>query len=107
MAPSPRTASSVDDIAITGQPADGAETDPGWTYVGFLRTSGVVTQSFFNMYIAENRTYWGYDKSLKTGPYNFGFLDNPKPSELGRALPVPAGPPGLVLRHLVPGQQRR
>ena len=67
----------VDDIQITGQAADGGETDPGWTFAGFTRTTGTIVQSFMNMYIAENRTYWGYDKSLKTGPYNFGFLDNP------------------------------
>jgi immune inhibitor A len=68
---------SVDDIMIDGLPADGAETDPGWVYSGFDRTTGTSTQSFFNMYIAEFRQYVGYDKSLKTGPYNFGFLDNP------------------------------
>jgi len=67
----------VDDIAITGLPTDDAETEPGWTYVGFNRTTGTVSQSFFNAYIAEYRTYEGYDASLKTGPYNFGFLDNP------------------------------
>lgn len=67
----------IDDIAITGLPLDDAETDPGWTYNGFIRTTGVVTQSFFNAYIAEFRQYLGYDKSLQTGPYNFGFLDNP------------------------------
>jgi immune inhibitor A len=32
----------------------------------------------FNFYVAENRQYLGYDLSLKTGPYNFGFLDNPQ-----------------------------
>lgn len=84
----------MDDIAITGQPADGAETDPGWTYDGFLRTGGVVTQSFFNMYIAENRTYWGYDKSLKTGPYNFGFLDNAKRQNWVEHFPYQ---PGLLV----------
>jgi immune inhibitor A len=68
---------AVDDIAITGLPLDDAETDPGWTYNGFTRTTGVVTRSFFNAYIAEFRQYLGYDKYLKTGPYNFGFLDNP------------------------------
>ena len=31
---------SVDDIAITGLPTDGAETDTGWTYDGFIRTTG-------------------------------------------------------------------
>lgn len=65
----------IDDIAITGQPLDGGETDPGWTYDGFSRTGSVVTLSFFNAYFAEFRTYLGYDGSLKTGPYNFGFPD--------------------------------
>lgn len=65
----------VDDISITGFPLDDAETDPGWTYAGFIRTGSIVTQSFFNAYFAEFRTYRGYDASLKTGPYNFGFPD--------------------------------
>lgn len=29
-----------------------------------------------NYYIAENRTYTDYDSTLKTGPYNFGWLDS-------------------------------
>ncbi|MGE5375325.1 MAG: immune inhibitor A domain-containing protein [Bacteroidota bacterium] len=66
---------SVDDIAITGQPTDGAETDAGWTYAGFSRTTGSTVKSFFNAYFAEFRTYQGYDNGLKTGPYNFGFPD--------------------------------
>ncbi len=45
--------------------------------------------------------------ALRTGPYNFGFLEQPEPAELGRALPVPGRPAGLVLRHLVRRQQRR
>jgi len=68
---------SIDNVAITGQALDDAETDPGWTYAGFIRTSGTVTLSYFNAYFGEFRTYWGYDASLRTGPYNFGFLDNP------------------------------
>ena len=67
----------VDDIAISGQPLDDAETDPGWTYAGFTRTTSTVSLSFFNAYFAEFRTYKGYDDGLRTGPYNFGFLDNP------------------------------
>jgi len=67
----------VDDIAISGQPLDDAETDPGWTYAGFIRTGSTVTLSFFNAYFAEFRTYKGYDDGLRTGPYNFGFTDNP------------------------------
>jgi immune inhibitor A len=65
----------VDEINITGFPTDGGETDPGWTYDGFVRATDVVTNSFANFYVAEYRQYVGYDQSLKTGPYNFGFLD--------------------------------
>ena len=67
----------VDDIAISGQALDDAETDAGWTHNGFIRTGSVVTQSFFNAYFAEFRTYKGYDDGLRTGPYNFGFLNDP------------------------------
>jgi immune inhibitor A len=68
---------SVDNLQITGQPMDGAETDPGWTYEGFVRTDGTLTESFFNAYVLENRQYIGYDDSLARGPYNFGFPDKP------------------------------
>ncbi len=68
---------SVDDIAVTGLPLDDAESDAGWTFAGFISTSGTVTQFFPNYYVAEYRKYIGYDTSLQTGPYNFGFLDNP------------------------------
>ena len=66
---------SVDDIAITGQAVDDAESDPGWTYAGFYRTNGTVINSYANYYIAEYRQYVGFDSALKTGPYNFGFPD--------------------------------
>jgi immune inhibitor A len=70
----------VDEIAITGSPTDGAEADAGWTFDptdGFHVTTGSEVQAYFNAYVAENRGYRGYDKSLKTA-YNFGFL-NSKP----------------------------
>ncbi|MGE5463239.1 MAG: immune inhibitor A domain-containing protein [Syntrophothermus sp.] len=67
----------VDDIAITSLPTDDAESDFGWNYAGFSRTTGTVSQSFFNAYFAEYRIYKGYDDGLRTGPYNFGFLNNP------------------------------
>lgn len=66
----------VDDIAVDGSSLDDAETDFGWDYNGFIRTGSVVTQSFFNAYFAEFRTYKGYDDGLRTGPYNFGFTNN-------------------------------
>lgn len=65
----------VDEIAITSLPTDDAESDFGWAYAGFNRTTGTVSQSFFNAYFAEFRTYQGYDDGLRTGPYNFGFAD--------------------------------
>jgi immune inhibitor A len=65
------TGISVDDIAITGQATDGGETDPGWTYAGFARTTGSITTMHFNAYLAENRQYTGFDRSLKSGPYQF------------------------------------
>ncbi len=68
----------VDELAITGQPLDGAEADAGWTFDGFKVTTGTETGFYFNAYVVENRAYVGYDKGLKTGPYNFGFL-NTKP----------------------------
>lgn len=67
----------VDAIAISGQPVDGAETPGGWTFTGgFRATSGQETTHHFNTYLAEFRQYQGYDDTLRTGPYNFGFLDN-------------------------------
>jgi immune inhibitor A len=65
----------IDEINITGQPTDGGETDPGWTYDGFVRATDVASVAFFNAYFAEFRTYKGYDDGLRTGPYNFGFPD--------------------------------
>jgi immune inhibitor A len=68
----------VDNIAISGLPTDDAESDFGWNFAGFIRTTGTVSLSFFNAYFAEFRIYKGYDDGLRTGPYNFGFL-NTKP----------------------------
>jgi immune inhibitor A len=71
----------VDDVAIDGAAVGTAETDTeGWDFAGFRRTTGTEDQSFFNAYVAENRQYDGYDRSLKTA-YNFGFLDS-KPDKV-------------------------
>ena len=70
----------VDDImvddATPGEPVlsegaeDGAE---DWTLREFTiaENGDVVTGPFAHYYIAENRQYLGYDKTLKQGPYNF------------------------------------
>ena len=62
---------SIDNLAITGQALDGAETDPGWTYDGFVRTNGTIVDTFAQRYFVEYRAYYGYDLALKLGPYNF------------------------------------
>jgi immune inhibitor A len=67
----------IDEIAITGYGVDGAEVDAGWTYQGFRATTGVEDKEYSHYYLAENVVYWGYDATLKGGPYNFGFLNNP------------------------------
>jgi immune inhibitor A len=72
----------ADEIAITGQATDGAEAASGWTFVpatgGFRVTTGLETARYFNSYLAEFRQYREtFDSSLQTGPYNFGFLNNP------------------------------
>ena len=65
----------VDDIAITDGP--GTDVDSGfggWSLDKFsVAVDGVVENDYNHYYIAENRTYGGYDSTLKTGPYNFGF----------------------------------
>lgn len=70
----------VDDINITGFPTDGAETDAGWTYApttGFHVTNGTESALKSHYYVIEYRTYKGYDSTLATGPYYFGYLNNP------------------------------
>jgi immune inhibitor A len=53
---------------------DNAETDDaGWTPEGFSRIGESFTQDYDQYYIAENRQYVSYDKTLRVGPYNFGF----------------------------------
>lgn len=68
---------AIDEMTITGGATDGAEREGEWSYGGFTRTNGLVTKSFFNAYYVEYRQYWGYDDALRTGPFNFGFLENP------------------------------
>jgi immune inhibitor A len=71
----------IDNLGVTGYPTDGAETDAGWTYApasgGFRVTNGTESALFNNYYVAEYRTYMGYDRSLQTGPYYFGYPDRP------------------------------
>ncbi|MEU3727877.1 immune inhibitor A domain-containing protein [Streptomyces sp. NPDC033538] len=57
---------------------DNAESaDAAWTADGFTRVGASFTKDYAQYYIAENRQYVSYDKTLKTGPYNFGFTSRP------------------------------
>ncbi|WP_406132411.1 immune inhibitor A domain-containing protein [Streptomyces anthocyanicus] len=73
---------TADEIAVTADGetlfSDNAETaDDAWTAVGFTRKGASFTKEYAQYYIAENRQYASYDKTLKTGPYNFGFSERP------------------------------
>ncbi|WP_407939747.1 Ig-like domain repeat protein [Nocardioides anomalus] len=46
----------------------------GWTLDGFsLTNAGKYDKAYARYYVAENKQYTGYDKTLKTGPYNFDY----------------------------------
>ncbi|MFI6489405.1 immune inhibitor A domain-containing protein [Streptomyces sp. NPDC050564] len=69
---------AADEIALTADGAtvfsDNAEAaDAAWTATGFSRIGASFTKDYAQYYIAENRQYVSYDKTLKVGPYNFGF----------------------------------
>jgi immune inhibitor A len=68
----------VDAIDIAGAAATGAENGAdGWTLDGFsIAENGQVQRQYDHYYIAENRTYGGYDSTLRTGPYNFGWASS-------------------------------
>jgi len=64
----------IDNITLDGAPIGTAETEEGWVFDGFRTTNGSETIEYFNAYVAENRQYRNYDRSLESA-YNFGFLD--------------------------------
>ncbi|MCX2185674.1 immune inhibitor A [Streptomyces sp. SKN60] len=69
---------TADAITLTADGAavfsDNAENgDNGWVGKGFSRVGKGFTKEYEQYYIAENRQYVSYDKTLKVGPYNFGW----------------------------------
>ncbi|MEV5936938.1 immune inhibitor A domain-containing protein [Streptomyces sp. NPDC093250] len=73
---------TADAITVTADGApvfsDNAETaDDAWTANGFTRQGASFTKDYAQYYIAENRQYVSYDKTLQVGPYNFGFTSRP------------------------------
>ncbi len=78
----------IDDITVTADGttvfSDDVESgDNGWTADGWSRMSGMTSETVPQYYMAENRVYAGYDATLQTGPYNFGWL-NTKPNWVER-----------------------
>jgi immune inhibitor A len=67
----------VDDLLVSGYELDGAEVDAGWTFGGFRVTTGTEDKLYSHYYVAEYRTYKGYDAGLKVGPYYFGYPTMP------------------------------
>ncbi|MFI9624937.1 immune inhibitor A domain-containing protein [Streptomyces sp. NPDC052042] len=62
---------NADGAALFADDAEGD--DNGWTAKGFSRVGESFTKDYAQFYIAENRQYVSYDRTLKVGPYNFGF----------------------------------
>ena len=65
----------VDDVAVgSALTADVEDDASGWQLDGFqVVTDGAYTATYQQYYVAEHRTYAGYDETLATGPYNFGW----------------------------------
>ncbi|MBC9956973.1 immune inhibitor A [Yimella sp. cx-51] len=70
----------LDDLTVT---IDGVSTvdnvesaTSAWVGAGgFERITGSVSKQVSHYYLAEYRRYAGYDKTLRTGPYNFGWAN--------------------------------
>ena len=72
---------TVDGVATTDDVENGAG---AWTAAGgFEIINGTTSRQVQDMYLVENRTYGGYDDTLRTGPYNFGW-SNTKPDWVER-----------------------
>ena len=70
----------IDDIAVTADGSTVLSDDvesgaDGWTANGFTRMTGATDVTSSQYYLVENRVYGGYDDTLRTGPYNFGWTD--------------------------------
>jgi immune inhibitor A len=69
------TGIAIDDVAVgDALSADFTDTSD-WTVDGFVPVGadGTYEVTYQHYYVAENRVYGGYDQTLKTGPYNFGW----------------------------------
>ncbi|MFR9673849.1 immune inhibitor A domain-containing protein [Streptomyces sp. TR02-1] len=72
------TGFAADALSITADGSvvfqdDAEDAEHGWTADGFSRIGESFTKEYPQFYVVENRGYVSYDKSLETGPYNFGW----------------------------------
>ena len=62
----------VTSVGSTVLDTEGAESaSSAWTAVEFTRSDGTAVATGARYYLLENRSYAGYDDTLRTGPYNF------------------------------------
>ncbi|MFC5722791.1 immune inhibitor A domain-containing protein [Streptomyces gamaensis] len=67
---------TADGTTVFTDNAEGGQGDDGgWTAKGFSRIGASFTKEYAQYYLAENRQYVSYDKTLSSGPYNFGWRD--------------------------------
>lgn len=65
---------AIDDLSVGSAYTTDFSSFDDWTVKEYLGiTDGTYTETYPRFYIAENRQYKGYDKTLATGPYNFGY----------------------------------
>ena len=65
----------VTSVGSTVLDTEGAESgESAWTAVEFTRSDGTAVATGARYYLLENRSYAGYDDTLRTGPYNFSEL---------------------------------
>ncbi|MGL5857504.1 MAG: immune inhibitor A domain-containing protein [Angustibacter sp.] len=69
----------IDEVTLTSGGTqvftDGAESAmSGWAATGFARVQASATDEYGHYYLASNRSYVSYDRWLRSGPYNLGFL---------------------------------
>ncbi|MEV0893050.1 immune inhibitor A domain-containing protein [Promicromonospora sp. NPDC050262] len=65
----------VDDVAVGDALTEDFTDAADWSADGFttVGADGTYEVTYQHYYVAENRVYGGYDATLKTGPYNFGW----------------------------------
>ncbi|MBL0886100.1 immune inhibitor A domain-containing protein [Myceligenerans indicum] len=66
----------VDSVSVGDALSEDFEDASDWTGDWQVATDGKYDVTFSHYYLAENRVYGGYDATLKTGPYNFGWAQS-------------------------------